>query len=62
MLDSWVSFHSFLELEQAVFLVKLFGHVRIGVMLTEELDGMETATVDVEVNVAAVKIWGACLP
>ena len=62
MLDSWVSFHSFLEFEQAVFLVKLLGHVRVGVMFVEELDGMEAAAVDIEVDVAAVEIRGACLP
>ena len=54
-----MSFHSFLELEQAVFLVKLFGHIRVGVVLVEELDGMEAAAVDVKVNVTAVEIRGA---
>ena len=61
-MDGWVLFHSFLEFEQAVFLVKLTWHVRVRMALIEELDGMEAATVDVEVNVAAVEIRGAGLP
>ena len=41
---------------------QLFGHVLVGVMFVEELDGMEAAAVDVEVDVAAVEIRSACLP
>ena len=54
--------HSFLEFEQAVFLVEMLRHVRVGVMFIEELDSMEAAAVDVEVNVAAVEIRGAGFP
>ena len=43
-------------------LVKLLRHIGIRVMLIEELNGMKTATVDVEVDVAAVEIRGAGFP
>ena len=36
------SFHSLFKLEQPVFLVKLLRHVRVRMMLVEELDGMES--------------------
>ena len=60
--SSLKALHSFLEYEEAVFLIKLLRHVRVGVVFVEELDGMEAATVNVEVNVAAVKIGGAGFP
>ena len=36
------SFHSLFKLEQSVLLVKLLWHVRVRMMLVEELDGMES--------------------
>ena len=36
------SFHSLFKLEQSVFLVKLLWHVRVWMMLVEELYGMES--------------------
>ena len=43
-------------------LVKLLWHVRVRMMLIEELDSMKSTAVDVEVNIAAVEIGGAGLP
>lgn len=38
----YLLFHSLFKLEQPIFLVKLLWHVRVRVMLVEELDGMES--------------------
>ena len=34
-------FHSLFKLEQSILLIKLLRHVRVWMMLIEELDGME---------------------
>ncbi len=49
-------------IKKSVVLVELLWHVRVGMMFVEEFDGMETTAVDVEMDVAAVEIWRACLP
>ena len=49
-------FHSFFENEQPVFLVILLRHIRIRMVFVEELDGVEAAPVDVEVDVATVEV------
>jgi len=53
---SFISFHSFLKLEESIFLIKLLRHIGIWVMLIEKLNGMESAAIDVEVYVAAVGV------
>ena len=55
-------FHSFLKLKESVLLVKLLRHVRVWVMLVEKLNGMESAAVDIEVDVATVEIRDASFP
>ena len=57
-----MSFHSFLKLEQSVLLVELVWHIGVRVMLIEKLNGMESAAVDVEMNIATVEIRGAGFP
>ena len=39
-----------------------FWHIGVRMMLVEELNGMESAAVDVEVEIPAVEIWGAGFP
>ena len=70
-----MSFHSFLKLKQPVLLVELLRHIGVWVMLiealdlwslategTQELNGMESAAVDVEMDIPAVEIRGAGFP
>ena len=57
-----MSFHSFLKLKQPVLLVELLWHIGVRVMLVEELNSMESAAVDVEVDIATVEIRGAGFP
>ena len=45
-----------------VFLVELVWHIGVRMMLVEELNGMESAAVDVEVDIPAVEIRGAGFP
>ena len=53
---------SFLKLKQTILLVKLFWHIGVWMMFVEKLNGMETAAIDVEVDIAAVEIWGTGFP
>ncbi len=46
--------HSFLKLKQTILLIKLLRHIGVRVMLIEKFNGMESAAVDVEVDIAAV--------
>ncbi len=46
----------------SVILVELLWHVWVRMMFVEELHGMETTAVDVEMDVATVEIRCACLP
>jgi len=57
-----LSNNSFLKLKKTILLVKLLRHIGVWVMLIEELNGMESATVDVEVDIPAVEIRGAGFP
>lgn len=43
-------------------MVKLLRHVGIRVMLIEELNGMESAAVDIKMDIPAVEIRGAGFP
>ena len=52
----------FLKLKQPVLLVKLLWHVWVWMMLVEELNGMESTAVNVEVDVATVEIRSAGFP
>ena len=54
--------YSLFKLKQPVLLPKLLWHIGVWVMLVEKLYGMETAAVDVEVDIAAVEIRGAGFP
>ena len=57
-----MSFHSFLKLKQPVLLVELLWHIGVRVMRVEELNSMESAAVDVEVDIPAVEIRGTGFP
>ena len=57
-----MSFHPFLKLKQSVLLVKLLRHIGVWMMLVEELNGMESAAVDIKMDIPAVEIRGAGFP
>ena len=52
----------FFKLKQSVLLVKLLRHIGVWMMLVEELNGMESAAVDVEVDIPTVEIRGTGFP
>ena len=52
----------FFKLKKTIFLVKLLRHIGVWMMLVEELNGMESAAVDVEVDIPAVEIRGTGFP
>ena len=54
--------YSLFKLKQPVLLPKLLWHIGVWVMLVEKLYGMETAAIDVEMDIAAVEIRGAGFP
>ena len=51
-----------LKLKQTVCLIELFRHVRVGMVIVEKLDGMKATAIDIEMDVAKVEVWRACLP
>ena len=55
-------FYFFLKLKQTVRLVELLGHIGVGMVIVEKLDGMKATTVDIEMDVAKVEVRCACLP
>ena len=54
--------HSLFKLKKSILLVELLRHIGVWMMLIEELNGMESAAVDVEVDIPAVEIRGAGFP
>ena len=67
--------HSLFKLKKSILLVELLRHIGVWMMLiealdlwslategTQELNGMESAAVDVEVDIPAVEIRGAGFP
>ena len=55
-------FYFLLKLKQTVRLVELLGHIGVGMVIVEKLDGMKATAIDIEMDVAKVEVWRACLP
>ena len=50
-----------LKLKQTVRLVELLGHIGVGMVIVEKLDGMKATAIDIEMDVAKV-LYSVCPP